>query len=1153
MAVCSDCGGTVIEYDQAAGNGFCVTCGTVVEENTIVNEIAFGETANGAAIVQGSFVAQGATHARMGGPYGNRSGSDSREQTIENVLSEVVVLAARRMYTLAVEHKFTKGRKSLDVVAVCLYVACRQKETRNYMLIDFSDLLQVNVFELGHTYLQLVQILNLRLPLVDLSHYISRFAALLEFGDETHKVATDAVRLVQRFGRDWMTKGRRPAGICGAALLLAARMNNFRRSIEEIVQVVKIADTTLKKRLDEFKATPSGSLTLADFRSVWLDEEMDPPAFTRGKEREEAERKAVEAGVNGITPGTKEKGKKRKGKRKRGEESDEDDVPDFPPQVPLGVQPPRVPVDPAILQHGILAGAIDSITTTKYRVMPGTDAPTLSLPPTDFVDETVSNVLAEEVSTFLQNPQGAKLSEALDEAERRRLAQMTMADELMGLDEEELNRFILSEDEVRIKERAWVELNRDYLEAIAAKGYQQDSAAAAKSRKKRKSNKPRDATTPSGSTAAESVRNLIKKNPKYSKRINYGALKDLFVVTNAPPSFSQSLKAISDDKDEDGLYTMSAEDGNGEEGGASLVIIEVSGVFFIAFLPLFLQGRRGACRAAAYFLSPRQRAAALLLQTGGTGHSLGVSRDMRLTSTLLWQFGCAVRASICDPPTSGATSRGLFACEPYPARASVFAAADSSPRLQQLIAANLDGPFAAEIRAIAGAPAGDDAGIIREAFTLLLNKHSTASPELQAALATRKSRKKRMQNTHHDTVRELGLDWSPADIERWNSALPTIRLPKLKTPFPEPGKYVCEDEAIKSLWNHRLMEARQADKRLKRCEPVVIDLSRLTRDVQVTEDLVIRDSGTGEIVLMVVRHFSRNIDTIDWMEDIVAEATEICRNIRKEDPGHLSIAGFSAGSRSQPQFHWARNIIRKLPPEAAFDFRLRQSYAFALFWNMLLKRLPAEIMDEWNGWIDQEMLPGMHPSWTGGGRGDTAGECIFPVYNGHVKLSAAKYAPPAGVMAQNYSRAVHFEKQPHKWAASHTLSRDYFADHDGGHFYLAAYGVRVMSAPDSLIVWQPGHHHGTSLQRLDPNETDPRMIQRGMSFVTSSRLPTIWRRYVLELQKIEAEKISETAKEKKAREAAASCELALARGDDEHAGGDDCADDGDIYFLGEEA
>ena len=39
QTVCTDCGGTVIEYDTAAGNGFCVQCGTVVEENTIVNEV----------------------------------------------------------------------------------------------------------------------------------------------------------------------------------------------------------------------------------------------------------------------------------------------------------------------------------------------------------------------------------------------------------------------------------------------------------------------------------------------------------------------------------------------------------------------------------------------------------------------------------------------------------------------------------------------------------------------------------------------------------------------------------------------------------------------------------------------------------------------------------------------------------------------------------------------------------------------------------------------------------------------------------------------------------------------------------------------------------------------------------------------------------
>ncbi len=98
---CTDCGGTVIEYDAAAGNGFCVACGTVIEENTIVNEVVFGETSSGAAMVQGSFVGLGsseyllcittgliergyAAHARMSGPYGNRGNSESREQTIAN-------------------------------------------------------------------------------------------------------------------------------------------------------------------------------------------------------------------------------------------------------------------------------------------------------------------------------------------------------------------------------------------------------------------------------------------------------------------------------------------------------------------------------------------------------------------------------------------------------------------------------------------------------------------------------------------------------------------------------------------------------------------------------------------------------------------------------------------------------------------------------------------------------------------------------------------------------------------------------------------------------------------------------------------------------------------------------------------------------------
>lgn len=86
-------------------------------------------------------------------------------------------------------------------------------------------------------------------------------------------------------------------------------------------------------------------------------------------------------------------------------------------------------------------------------------------------------------------------------------------------------------------------------------------------------NKPRDATTPHGTSAAESVRNLIKKNPKYSKRINYDALKDLFVDGGGLPSFTANMSTGNDDKDDADLYTM----GDDKSDGEGMVIIEEEG------------------------------------------------------------------------------------------------------------------------------------------------------------------------------------------------------------------------------------------------------------------------------------------------------------------------------------------------------------------------------------------------------------------------------------------------------------------------------------------------------------------------------------------------------------------------------------------------
>ncbi|OAD04267.1 hypothetical protein MUCCIDRAFT_36779, partial [Mucor lusitanicus CBS 277.49] len=290
---CHNCGSDKTESDSASGTSYCVDCGTVLEENTIVAEVTFGETSGGKAVLQGSYAGESG-RISGGGLFGRNRGREGQEQAIENgririsSLAHAVRLperyreAAQRYYNLAVVNRFTRGRRSDHVAAVCLYAVCRTEKS-SHMLIDFSDILQVNVFTLGATFLKLCRVLNLSLPHVDPSIYISRFAVALDFGDYTQRVAQDAVRLTQRMDRDWITSGRRPAGVCGACLLMAARMNGFRRTTKEMTYVVKVADITIQKRLYEFKQTESAHLTVHDFRTLWLEKRADPPSFQKNR------------------------------------------------------------------------------------------------------------------------------------------------------------------------------------------------------------------------------------------------------------------------------------------------------------------------------------------------------------------------------------------------------------------------------------------------------------------------------------------------------------------------------------------------------------------------------------------------------------------------------------------------------------------------------------------------------------------------------------------------------------------------------------------------------------------------------------------------------------------------------------------------------
>lgn len=443
--------------------------------------------------------------------------------------------------------------------------------------MDFSEAISVNVYKLGQTYQDLKKALVLPdnnplgiRPLIDVENLIHKFARKLEFGSSLNKVATDAARIMKRMKRDWMVTGRRPAGLCGACIILAARMNNFRRTVREVVYVVKVADVTVAKRLEEFKRTDAADLTVEQFKEfgVRLKKQHDPPSVYQAKFREEQKRLREEMIANSAEP---EAGPDTSGQNRSST--------DVPRRDAHGFAIPAIPVDPALLGDTSASSTAPSNPTStdsaiptsteneteppkkkrKYNVKPKPKKaprnPPPEITPTDLIieaelEDEMEDILADP--TAYLTPEESEFNASQDRA--RALADLIRApdpsstpvvpvsnDPEIGEDEfesdPEVRNCLLSEAERKIKERIWVTHNEDWLRAQQAKTLKKilDEANGTTSvpKKRRKQGRMGDGSVLEGGTPVEDAadanqRMLEKRAQKFSKHINYEKLNKFY-------------------------------------------------------------------------------------------------------------------------------------------------------------------------------------------------------------------------------------------------------------------------------------------------------------------------------------------------------------------------------------------------------------------------------------------------------------------------------------------------------------------------------------------------------------------------------------------------------------------------------------------------
>ncbi|KAE9182302.1 hypothetical protein PF004_g24278 [Phytophthora fragariae] len=335
-SICPTCSCTEIDVVDVSGEAVCVSCGTILEENNIVSSVEFHESGGGAHSVVGQFVSATASKSYGNiGTSGRNYGLESRANTLANGKKKIRQIAgmlrlgdhyvdsAFRLFALALQRNFTHGRKTQTVIAACLYIVCR-RERSPHLLIDFSDKLQINVYVLGGVFLKFCKLLQIHLPLIDPSLYIHRFASQLNFAGKTHSIATTALRLVATMKRDWIETGRRPSGICGAALLIAARSQSVMCSLHDVMDVVNIGERTLKQRLYEFSLTPTAQLTYDQVGKLEMSRvECDPPSFQRHREKEVMEMLLIESEKLPLEQKTRKR--LTRGRRDADDESDDDD------------------------------------------------------------------------------------------------------------------------------------------------------------------------------------------------------------------------------------------------------------------------------------------------------------------------------------------------------------------------------------------------------------------------------------------------------------------------------------------------------------------------------------------------------------------------------------------------------------------------------------------------------------------------------------------------------------------------------------------------------------------------------------------------------------------------------------------------------------
>lgn len=164
-------------------------------------------------------------------------------------LSDTVVEKAAYIYRKALDKGLVRGRSISALMASALFAACRDTETaRNIKDVETAS--NIKKKDIARCYRLLLKELDLRMPVPDPIHCVSRIASQIGIAEKTKRYAIQALKEAQE---KEVSAGKDPMGLAAAALYLACVKNGESKTQRDIAVAANVTEVTIRNRYKGLK------------------------------------------------------------------------------------------------------------------------------------------------------------------------------------------------------------------------------------------------------------------------------------------------------------------------------------------------------------------------------------------------------------------------------------------------------------------------------------------------------------------------------------------------------------------------------------------------------------------------------------------------------------------------------------------------------------------------------------------------------------------------------------------------------------------------------------------------------------------------------------------------------------------------------------